>query len=69
MVDLTLEEYRNTVSPEKDVNQFLREEAQKFFGANSRKGVRGKKAYGRYANVGRPGTLKFKARRLSRKSP
>jgi hypothetical protein len=34
MADLTLEEYRNTISPEKDVNQFLREKAQKFFGAD-----------------------------------
>jgi hypothetical protein len=69
MGDLTLEEYRNTVSPDEDLNEFLREEAQKFFGANFGKGMRRKKIYGRYAGVGRRGRLKFNTRRLSREGP
>lgn len=34
MGELTLEEYRNSLSPEKDLNKFLRQEAEKFFRAN-----------------------------------
>jgi hypothetical protein len=66
MADLTLEEYRNTASPGKHVNQFLREEAEKSFGADSRRGIPGKKAYGRYAKVRGRGSQKFKGRRLRR---